>query len=232
MTGRFAGSPGTRRAGRGRRLALAAGLLTFCVLPGSACITLDPARLTSPHYDADAGRYRNLDNDDAIADKGFLDDAPPAPARLRPKDLLAPDGGVRIVWLGHSTVWIASNRNGRRFHLITDPVFAGILFTPRLIDFPIAPEDLPPIDAIAISHPHLDHFNFDSLRILQRLHPQARLYLPSGTRQIARDNGLRNLRILEWWQSEAIAYLEHVLRDQERLGQALLWVPGDVHDQE
>ncbi|MCR9145190.1 MAG: MBL fold metallo-hydrolase [bacterium] len=189
-------------------------------------MSLDPDRINSPHYRD--GRYRNIDPDDAIADKHFGsvlywklfgevdppapgsgpgDDQPPETTQLSRADLLADPGQVRIVWLGHSTVWIASNRNGERFHLICDPVFDTILSQSRMTPLPIAitARDLPPVHAIAVSHPHLDHMDFDSLRTLQELNPDAALYVPSGTRAFAEDEELRNLRILEWWESEAFA---------------------------
>jgi L-ascorbate metabolism protein UlaG (beta-lactamase superfamily) len=199
-------------------------LLLILIALGSGCVSLDPDRANSPHFRD--GRYRNIDPDDELADKGLssvlywklfgevdppapgsgpADDQAPAVTKRTTKDLLAPPGTVRIVWLGHSTVWIAGNRDGKPFHLICDPVFGSILSRGRLGPLPIDAKDLPPVHAIAVSHPHLDHMDFDSLRELQTLNPDATLYLPSGTRAFAEDEGLKNLRLLEWWESESFA---------------------------
>lgn len=200
------------------------GLSALAIMIAPACVSLDPDRVNSPHFRD--GRYRNIDPDEALAGKGFssvlywklfgevdpaapgsgpADDRPPTSTKLSRADLLAPPNTVRIVWLGHSSVWLASNRNGRRFHLICDPVFGSVFTRSRLSAPPIAADELPPVHAIAVSHPHLDHMDFDSLRAIQERNPQARLYLPSGTRALAEDEELRNIRILEWWQSEAFA---------------------------
>lgn len=199
------------------------GLLLILITGASSCVSLDPNRFYSPHYND--GRYRNIDPDEVLAEKGLpsvlywklfgevdppapgtedLDESPPEVTQLTREDLLAPEGQVRMVWLGHSTVWLASNHDGRRFHIICDPVFGTILSRSRLTPLPIAPENLPPVHVIAISHPHLDHMDFESLRTLQKQNPEARLYLPSGARSFARDEGLKNIRILEWWESESL----------------------------
>ncbi|MBI5562204.1 MAG: MBL fold metallo-hydrolase [Deltaproteobacteria bacterium] len=79
---------------------------------------------------------------------------------------LEADGGNYAVWLGHSTVLIKIN--GKR--ILTDPVFGGInLLLKRKTRFPIAPEKLPAIDFVLISHGHYDHLNTASVKTLAEL---------------------------------------------------------------
>lgn len=72
-----------------------------------------------------------------------------------------PSSGLRVTWLGHSTTLIEID--GKR--LLTDPIwgertspfsFAG---PKRWYAPPIALSDLPPIDAVLISHDHYDHLD-------------------------------------------------------------------------
>lgn len=81
-----------------------------------------------------------------------------------------PASGLRLTWLGHSTVLIEID--GVR--LLTDPVwgdraspvsFAG---PRRFHPPPLALEDLPPIDAVILSHDHYDHLDAPTIRALAR----------------------------------------------------------------
>lgn len=81
-----------------------------------------------------------------------------------------PSKGLRLTWLGHSTVLIEID--GVR--LLTDPVwgeraspvsFAG----PRRFHRPPLPlAELPPIDAVLLSHDHYDHLCASTVRALAR----------------------------------------------------------------
>ncbi|MCB1174760.1 MAG: MBL fold metallo-hydrolase, partial [Leptospiraceae bacterium] len=191
------------------------------------CSSLDPERESSPwYYD---GRYHNLDNDDAITQKSLWSvlywklwgpadppDAIDMQAAARPaaviqrqtNDFLAPTGRMRLVWMGHATVWIAAEHQGRRTHIITDPNFFAVPLRSRLTSLPIAVENLPPVDAALISHAHLDHLNADSLRLLQSLNPAMRIYLPHGMRAWARSAGLSNVVIQDWWDQNTAGLLQ------------------------
>ncbi|NUP11091.1 MAG: hypothetical protein HOW73_34025 [Polyangiaceae bacterium] len=81
-----------------------------------------------------------------------------------------PSGGLRLTWLGHSTVLVEID--GVRF--LTDPVwgeraspvsFAG---PKRFHRPPISLADLPPIDAVLLSHDHYDHLCAPTIRALAR----------------------------------------------------------------
>ena len=84
-------------------------------------------------------------------------------------DFTVPAGGIRVVWLGHSTVLIRTAQTT----IITDPIFGEVWpGLDRATPFPLDPNDLPHIDAVLISHSHYDHLDDDSLRFLvERDHP-------------------------------------------------------------
>ncbi len=80
-----------------------------------------------------------------------------------------PDAGhLRVTWLGHSTVLL--ELGGRR--LLTDPVF-GLRASPlpgigprRFHPVPVTLEELPPLDAVLLSHDHYDHLCAPTIRAL------------------------------------------------------------------
>lgn len=70
---------------------------------------------------------------------------------------------VKITYIGHSTVLIISGETA----VLTDPVFSdNLLYTRRLHDLPYDPAALPKLDAILISHTHLDHLDYPSLNYI------------------------------------------------------------------
>jgi L-ascorbate metabolism protein UlaG (beta-lactamase superfamily) len=103
----------------------------------------------------------------AVKDRRGLLGKPVSPLAI---DRAVSDSSLAAVWLGHATVLI---RMGGQW-VLTDPVMShriGIPVGPvtiglgRLIPA-IDPENLPPLDAILISHAHFDHLDKPTLRRL------------------------------------------------------------------
>jgi L-ascorbate metabolism protein UlaG (beta-lactamase superfamily) len=72
---------------------------------------------------------------------------------------------ITVSWIGHATLLV-----GIRGHwFLTDPMFsdrlAGVLT--RKVKAAMAPSELPPLDAILVSHAHFDHLDLPSLRRLR-----------------------------------------------------------------
>src|SRR5512133_1337444 len=81
-----------------------------------------------------------------------------------------PDSGLRVTWLGHSTVLIEID--GVR--VVTDPVwgpraspsrFAG---PKRFQPVPVPLHRLPPVDLVLVSHDHYDHLDYPTIRELAK----------------------------------------------------------------
>lgn len=109
--------------------------------------------------------------------------------------------GVRITMVGHASLLIQA----AGVNILTDPVwspraspfrFAG----PKRVTAPgIAFDDLPPIDAVLISHCHYDHMDVATLRRLHAAHAPL-MAMPLGTDSILRA-AVPGVRCLagDWW---------------------------------
>jgi L-ascorbate metabolism protein UlaG (beta-lactamase superfamily) len=96
---------------------------------------------------------------------------PIAPSPQRPDPSSWPDDGLTVAWLGHATVLF-------NFHgtwLLTDPALEpriGIgrglakLGPRRLVQPALRPQELPALDALLLSHAHMDHTDLGTLRFL------------------------------------------------------------------
>lgn len=109
-------------------------------------------------------------------------------------------GADYIVWLGHSTVFIKTGGKS----ILTDPVFRDVnFFVKRKTPFPIAPEGLPPIDFVLISHGHLDHLNTKSVKFLIR-HSNPLFIAGPGYEPFFRSAGTSRYMPLDWYEQTAV----------------------------
>lgn len=82
-----------------------------------------------------------------------------------------PETGLRVTWLGHSTVLLEID--GRR--VLTDPVFAERISPVRFVGprrfhaVPATLAELPPLDAVVVSHDHYDHLCHSTIAELARM---------------------------------------------------------------
>ncbi len=117
------------------------------------------------------------------------------------------DTGLRATWLGHSTVLL--ELGGAR--LLTDPVwgeraspmtFAG---PKRFQPVPVSVPQLPPLDAVLISHDHYDHLDY--LTILELMKREVPFYTSLGVGAHLEHWGVPPARIVEldWWETVKLA---------------------------
>ncbi len=128
--------------------------------------------------------------------------AAPLPVVTRTaEDFAEPVDSLRVTWLGHSTLLI--ELEGVR--VLVDPVWGeraspSSLFGPkRFYAPPLDMADLPPLDAIVISHDHYDHLDEPSIRALADQAP--RFIVPLGVGSHLEYWGVEASRIteLDWW---------------------------------
>jgi N-acyl-phosphatidylethanolamine-hydrolysing phospholipase D len=103
--------------------------------------------------------------------------------------------GLSILWVGHATVLIQIHDKV----LITDPVFTTTigLLAKRSIEPGIDAKSISRLNAILISHIHMDHFNYSSLGLLPR---SARLFVPSGGIEYTPEFGFRETLPMKPWR--------------------------------
>ena len=103
--------------------------------------------------------------------------------------------GLSILWVGHATVLIQIHDKV----VITDPVFTNTigLLAKRSVDAGIDAKSVSRLNAILISHVHMDHFNYSSLSLLPR---SAGLFVPSGGIEYTPEFGFRQTLPLRPWQ--------------------------------
>jgi L-ascorbate metabolism protein UlaG (beta-lactamase superfamily) len=93
---------------------------------------------------------------------------------------------TQITYIGHATTLIEMDG----YRLLTDPVLRNRLAHLRRQGPAIAPSWLAPLDAVLLSHPHLDHLDLPSLRLLARTIP---LIVPAGAASLLRRQGFTTI---------------------------------------
>ena len=125
----------------------------------------------------------------------------PLAAWLRP-----PETGLRVAWLGHSTVLVEID--GVR--VLTDPVWgrraspSQLAGPKRFQPVPVALKSLPPIDAVLLSHDHYDHLCYPTVKALAKTGVPFVTSLGVGAHLQAFGVAPENITELDWWQSHRL----------------------------
>jgi len=119
----------------------------------------------------------------------------------------APETGLRVTWLGHSTLLIEID--GLR--VLTDPVW-GERASPftrmgpkRFHPVPVALSELPPLDAVLVSHDHYDHLDYPTIRELARMNVPFITSLGVGAHLEAWGVAPERITELDWWEEARLA---------------------------
>ncbi|PTL77227.1 MBL fold metallo-hydrolase [Vitiosangium sp. GDMCC 1.1324] len=123
-----------------------------------------------------------------------------------------PASGLRVTWFGHSSVLVEID--GHR--VLTDPVWServsplGWVGPHRWYAPPVAFEDLPPIDAVVVSHDHYDHLDYGTLSRMKDWNTT--FIVPLGIGAHLASWGIPEARIVEldWWERTRVGGLEVV----------------------
>src|SRR5262249_5710781 len=137
-------------------------------------------------------------------DRGPWKDSPDAAPGPRPPERVS-GRALRVTFVNHSTVLLQMDG----VNVLTDPVWSERVspfsaIGPRRHRPPgIRFEDLPPLDAIRVSHNHYDHMDLGTLRRLAGERP-APIYVGLGNARFLERERVPRARDLDWWQSASL----------------------------
>lgn len=134
-------------------------------------------------------------------EQGYWDDWTESAYGEPPPERVEGDG-LRVTYINHATVLIQMSG----LNILTDPIWSHRVSPvkwagPRRHRKPgIQFKDLPPIDAVLVSHNHYDHLDLPTLRRLRRAH-RPQFISGLGNRLLLEPNGVRDSVEVDWWQS-------------------------------
>jgi len=117
--------------------------------------------------------------------------------------LAAANHEAAITFIGHSSFLLQLGGH----NILIDPVFAKrLILLRRKRVAGIRVSDLPRIDAVLLTHAHMDHLNRPSLRSVtremrRRNVPAPIAIVPHGVEDLVADLGFSAVESLRWWQS-------------------------------
>ena len=127
-------------------------------------------------------------------------DTPPGP----PPPRCVTGGRLRVTFVNHSTFLIQMDG----VNILTDPTWADrsapVVGVRRRRPPGLRFRDLPPIDAVLVSHNHHDHMDLPTLARLEAARPSV-IYTGLGNARFLGRNGIAGARDLDWWQTAQVA---------------------------
>jgi L-ascorbate metabolism protein UlaG (beta-lactamase superfamily) len=100
----------------------------------------------------------------------------PKPVANRTTHPQRPDARLAVLWIGHATTLLQLDDK----FVLTDPLLTSSAgqFSVRLQEPGLDPANLPPLDAVVVSHMHFDHLSLGSLDLVESR--TRRLFVPRG----------------------------------------------------
>ncbi len=119
------------------------------------------------------------------------------------KPVLANGKELGVTFIGHSSFFVQIGG----LNIIIDPNFARWLFLLKRLRHPgVRIGDLPPIDAVLVTHAHFDHLHRPSLRAIARATKRLTgerpiIIVPQNVRDLVFDLGYERVVELRWWET-------------------------------
>jgi L-ascorbate metabolism protein UlaG (beta-lactamase superfamily) len=133
----------------------------------------------------------------------------PRTGKSRKPQLVSRDQ-LGLTFIGHSSFFLQIGGK----NLVIDPNFAQWIFLLKRLRRPgLRLRDLPPIDAVLVSHAHFDHLHRPSLRSIASLSRRKSgrrplIIVPTHLRDLVGDLGFSRVIELEWWQDLQLGNVE------------------------
>jgi L-ascorbate metabolism protein UlaG (beta-lactamase superfamily) len=119
-------------------------------------------------------------------------------------------GEQAVTFIGHSSFLVQMKGLG----VLIDPVFATrLIVLRRQRRAGVKIKDLPAIDAVLLTHAHMDHLNRPSLRaVVKEMKRRGRVapvaVVPNGVADLVADLGFSRVVELRWWEAAEVAGLQ------------------------
>ncbi len=113
-----------------------------------------------------------------IAGNGPSSFKPPREVKNKITNPVLPDARLAVLWIGHSTCLIQMDDK----QILTDPVLTTSIgiFSKRLVEPGIKTSNIPKLDLIAVTHPHIDHLSLGTIEHLQKKNKNVPFVFPEG----------------------------------------------------
>jgi N-acyl-phosphatidylethanolamine-hydrolysing phospholipase D len=112
-----------------------------------------------------------------------------------------------VTWLGHATFLVQIGG----VNVLTDPMLSrsaspvGWLRIPRFSPPGLAVGELPPVDAVVLSHDHFDHLDTTTvLALRERFGGHLAWITPLGYRSWFARHGIRTVHEVDWWEEAQV----------------------------
>jgi L-ascorbate metabolism protein UlaG (beta-lactamase superfamily) len=127
---------------------------------------------------------------------------------LDPRDTWrrTPDSGLRVTWLGHSTMLLEIDG----YRVITDPVWgpraspSTLVGPKRFHAVPVALADMPRVDVVVISHDHYDHLDYPTIKVLAKTDVPFVTSLGVGAHLESWGVAPQRITELDWWETHTV----------------------------
>lgn len=142
--------------------------------------------------------------------------------------VLARRGELGVTFIGHSSFFLQIGGE----NILVDPNFARWIFILKRLRRPgLSLRDLPPIDAVLVTHAHFDHLHRPSLRTIARITRRKSgrrpvIIVPRHLRDLVDDLGYARVIEMEWWQSLHLGSVEITHTPSKHWGARVI---RDVH---
>jgi len=140
------------------------------------------------------------------------------------KPMLAAPGELAVTFIGHASFLLQIGG----LNVLIDPVFANWLVLIHRLRRPgVRIDDLPAIDAVLLTHAHMDHLNLPSLRKIvrrtRRLRSEAPVaVVPEGVEDLVDTLGFSKVMTTRWWQQVKIGDVEITMTPAQHWGARML----------
>lgn len=138
---------------------------------------------------------------------------------------------LRATWLGHACYYVEFPSG---FRVLFDPVFThrcspfSFMGPARYTEQPCKVSDIPYIDACVISHAHYDHLSLETVKDINKTHPNVQFFAPLGNKKWFSSIGIENMTELDWWDERDIKLSPK--KNSEEARSSSVDLPGKASD--